>query len=77
MIIDQKDCIKDIVVYEKKEKRKNGGILTKSMIGLPSKKEGYIHAAKGWNKDGFEDKLTKIPKNAKKIKRTKNRYGDK
>lgn len=77
MIIDQKDCIKDIVVYEKKEKRKNGGILTKFMIGLPSKKEGYIHVAKGWNKDGFEDKLTKIPKGSKKFKRTKNRYSDK
>jgi len=77
MIIDQKDCIKDIVVYEKKEKQKSGGVLTKFVMGLPSEKEGYIHVAKGWDKHGFEDKLTKIPKGSKKFKRTKNRFSDK
>tara|TARA_Y100000389_G_scaffold119604_1_gene116776 strand:- start:5826 stop:6617 length:792 start_codon:yes stop_codon:yes gene_type:complete len=78
MKINQKDCIKDIVVYQKREKRRSGGIMFIPLIGIPSEKEGYIHEIKGrvGEHDGFKDKPTKIPKGAKKFKRTKHRYND-
>ena len=78
MKINQKDCIKDILVYQKKDKRRSGGIMFTPLIGIPSEKEGYIHEIKGrvGEQDGFKDKPTKIPKGAKKFKRTKHRYND-
>ena len=71
--LDRK-CLDKVIVYENKERNKDGFIIINRIIGIPAEsktKDRYVYEALGNNK--FSKKKIKVPSNLKKQKYTKKR----